>query len=165
MNQDFIPSAQMFFNKGFRRDDLFRAIKQLTVTSFALIGGMATWGCNTQTVVDPSGDTTTFVVFFDADETTGYETSDVYDVDNEIVRFDKASKSIIWAADDRAFQEGNWDVTGNFLGAAQAFQVRFGNVDGQRRAFFTETGPATICDIEPVGDSISISPTNTEVPQ
>jgi hypothetical protein len=56
-------------------------------------------------------------------------------------------------------------VTGNFLGAAQFFQVRFGNVDGQRRAFFTETGPATICDIEPVGDSISISPTNTEVPQ
>jgi hypothetical protein len=99
------------------------------------------------------------------DDATEFETSDVYDADDEIVRFDTTTKSIIWAADDRAFQEGNWDVIGNFLGAAQAFQVRFGNVDGQRRAYFTETDPPTICDIEPVGEGLSISRTNKEVPQ
>ena len=141
---------------------MFRMIKKMT-TTLVLVGCMAFLGCNTQTVIDPGGDTTAFALF--TDDTTGFETSDVYDVDDEIVRFDTTTKSIIWAADGRAFQEGNWDVVGNFLGAAQAFQVRFGNVDGQRRAFFTETDPPTICDIEPVGDGLSISRTSTQVPQ
>ena len=144
---------------------MFRVINKMTMTALVLVGGMGWWGCNTQTVVDPGGDAAMLAVFFDTDETTGFETSDEYDVDNEVVQFDTATKSIIWAADGRAFQEGGWDVDGNILGAAGFFQVRFGNVDGQRRAFFTETGPATICDIEPVGDSLSITSTDTLVPQ
>ena len=111
---------------------MYRVIKKTTTAALAMFGCMACLGCNTPAVVDPGGDTSTLAVF--TDDATEFETSDVYDADDEIVRFDTTTKSIIWAADDRAFQEGNWDVIGNFLGAAQAFQVRFGNVDGQRRA-------------------------------
>jgi hypothetical protein len=36
--------------------------------------------------------------------------------------------------------------------------------DGERRAYFTETGPATICDIEVVNGVLTILPTNVPVP-
>lgn len=102
-------------------------------------------------------------VFVDPDDST-FCTSDVRDVDDEIVRFDTSTNSIIWAADNTAYQEGLWTVNGVFL-AGGGFQVRFGTKDGERRAYFTETGPATICQIAVVGENLSISATNVTVPQ
>lgn len=111
---------------------------------------------------DDDGDAGNLAVFVDPD--TGFSTSDVLDVDGEIVRFDTQTKAIIWAEDGSAYQEGSWDVDGVFL-AGGAFQVRFGTEDGQPGAYFTETGPATICQIEANGVNIFISATNTSVPQ
>ncbi len=113
---------------------------------------------------DDDGDGTTqqFAVFTDAQ--TGFSTSDVRDVDEEIVRFDTDTKAIVWAEDSTSFQEGTWTVDGVFL-AGGGFQVRFGTKDGEQRAYFTETANGFICEIEPLGAFISISGTNVPVPQ
>ena len=105
----------------------------------------------------------TLAVFHDPD--SEFSTSDVHDVENQIVRFDTEAKTIIWALDGRSFQPGVWEVNGNFLRSGNPFQVRFGTVDGERRAYFTETIPATICDIEVVDGELRISATDTPVPQ
>ena len=88
-------------------------------------------------------------------------TSDVRDVQNQIVRFDIANNALIWVADGRSFP--GYPVSGNFVRTDRSFQIRFGT-DGERRAYFTETASATICDIEVVGGQLSISPTNVKVP-
>lgn len=106
--------------------------------------------------------TANLAVFNDPD--SDFSTTDVRDVDDEFVQFDTVTKAIIWAADGTAYQEGSWTVNGVFL-AGGGFQVRFGTQDGERRAYFTETGPATICQIRPTGSFLSISPTNVTVPQ
>ncbi len=102
-------------------------------------------------------------VFVDPDDTS-FCTSDVRDVDGEIVQFDPVAKTIIWAADGTPYQEGIWEVNGVLL-AGGGFQVRFGSEGGERRAYFTETGNGFICQIEAQGASISISGTNVPVPQ
>ena len=101
-----------------------------------------------------------FVVFRDSG--SDFETSDVLDIDGEIVRFDAASRQMIWVKDSLAFS--GWDVDGNVLRGGD-FTVRFGTKDGQRMAYFTETGPATICDIVVQNGALSILPTNETVPQ
>jgi len=111
---------------------------------------------------DGAIDESSFAAFVDPD--TGFTTTDVHDVDEEIVRFDTSSRSIVWAADGRFFQTGLWIVNGNLL-AGGGFQVRFGTSRGVRRAYFTETAPATICQIQVFGDALSISATNVLVPQ
>ena len=100
------------------------------------------------------------VMFRDPDST--FSTSDVRDVQDQIVRFDMTSNSLIWAADGRSFP--GYPVSGNFMRADRAFQVRFGTKDGERRAYFTETVATTICDIEIVGGQLVISPTSVKVP-
>ena len=101
-----------------------------------------------------------FVVFQDPD--SDFSTSDVMDVDAEIVRFDASKGQIIWAADGAA--EGGWNFNGNLL-LNGFFTVAFGTENGQRRAYFTETATATICNIELRNGDIRISATNTPVPQ
>ena len=103
------------------------------------------------------------VVFFDPD--SEFSTMDVRDVDDEIVRFDGDLKAIIWVTDDLVFDEGVWENDGNFLLEGRPFQVRFGTVDGERRAYFTETGPATICNISVDQGRLRIAATNVLVPQ
>lgn len=103
------------------------------------------------------------VAFFDPD--SEFSTTDVRDVDEEIVRFDGAAKAIIWVADDLVFDEGVWEIDGNFLRVGRPFQVRFGTIDGERRAYFTETGPATICDISVEQGRLRIAATSVLVPQ
>jgi hypothetical protein len=97
-------------------------------------------------------------VFSDPDST--FMTSDVRDVDDQIVRFDTANNALIWVASGQSF--AGFRVNG--LSLSSSFQVRFGTVDGERRAYFTETGPATICDIEVVNGQLVISATNVRVP-
>ncbi len=132
---------------------------------FGVVGCPAATNTGDRNTIDTSGASSAanLVVFQDPD--TSFSSSDVYDVDDEIVRFDSNTNSIIWAASDTSFQMGSWVTSGNFLGATNFFQVRFGNVDGQRRAFFTETVNATICDIGIIAGSLSISGTNVTVPQ
>ena len=80
------------------------------------------------------------------DPASSFTTSDVRDVQEQIVRFDTASNSLIWAGDGRSFS--GYPVSGLFIRADSFFQVRFGTKAGERRAYFTEAAAATICDIE-----------------
>ncbi len=95
------------------------------------------------------------------DSATGFSTTDIRDVQDQIVRFDTAGM-LVWAADGSRFP--GYPVSGNFITGAGTFQVRFGMSGGERRAYFTETATATICDIEVSGGRLSISPTNVPVP-
>ncbi len=115
------------------------------------------------TDTDGTTDTTNLAIFTDPD--SEFSTMDVLDIDNQIVRFDAQAKTLIWAEDGSRFED--WEVEGNLLGrgVAGAFQVRFGMVDGVQQAYFTEAGPATICDIEVVDGNFSIAATDTLVPQ
>jgi hypothetical protein len=100
-----------------------------------------------------------------SDPSSSFSTSDVRDVQDvpeQIVRFDVASNSLIWKADGRTFP--GYPVSDNFIGSDKHFQIRFGTKDGERRAYFTETASATICDIEVSGGQLMISPTNVKVP-
>ena len=96
------------------------------------------------------------------DPATGLSTSDVRDTQRQIVRFDRANNSLIWAADGRSFP--GYPVDGDFVRSDRFFQVRFGMENGERRAYFTEAVNTTICDIEIVGSTVVISATSETVP-
>ncbi len=100
------------------------------------------------------------VVFQDPD--SDFSTTDVMDVDAEIVRFDAAKGQIIWAEDGTT--EDGWNINGNLLQDG-FFTVAFGTENGERGAYFTETATATICNIRVDNGRILISATNTPVPQ
>jgi len=90
------------------------------------------------------------VTFVDPD--TGFATTDVHDVEREVVRFDAATGAMIAAAS--GFTVSGWATDGNDLdwsGSSVAFRVRFGTEEGERRAYFTETSNGTICDLELLG--------------
>ena len=102
-------------------------------------------------------------VFADTAAGSTFSTSDVRDVQNQIVRIDLTSGSLIWVADGRMF--AGYPVSGSyFLRADQAFQVRFGLEAGERRAYFTETVKGTICDIGVVNGVLQIVSTDVPVP-
>jgi hypothetical protein len=96
------------------------------------------------------------------DPTSSFSTSDVRDVQEQIVRFDTSTNSLIWIADGHSFP--GYPVSGNFIGTDRNFEVPFGTKGGERRAYFTETTSATICDIEVVNGQLLISPTTQPVP-
>jgi hypothetical protein len=137
-----------------------------TVVVLMAVGGVGGCGDSDSAPTAPSPPTppppapVQLAVF--TDPASGFSTSDVRDVQEQIVRFDMTSNSLIWAADGRSFS--GYPVSGLFIRADRFFQVRFGTKDGQRRAYFTETVATTICDIEIVGGQLVISPTNVTVP-
>lgn len=96
------------------------------------------------------------------DPASTFTTSDVRDVQEQIVRFDTASNSLIWAADGRSFP--GYPVEGNFIRSDRAFQIRFGTKNGDQRAYFTETATGTICDIEVTGGQLVLTSTTVTVP-
>ena len=109
----------------------------------------------------PVGDDGANVVVFE-DPDSDFSTADVRDVDGEIVRFDAVNAQMIWVADSLSFN--GFDVNGNALGAG-FFMVRFGTENGERRAYFTETDPPTICNISVPNGTLSITSTQVTVPQ
>jgi hypothetical protein len=129
----------------------------------ALLGGTSACGSSPaapSTTPPPPPLTPVIAVFSDPAST--FTTRDVRDVQEQIVHFDTANNALIWVADSRSFS--GYPVSGTFIGANRAFQVRFGTKDGERRAYFTETVPATICDINVVNGQLTILPTNVPVP-
>lgn len=109
---------------------------------------------------DNGDDDDDFALFTDPDG--DFSTTDVNDIDGETIKIRLSNSAIVYQ-DGREFQEGSWTVDGNFL-AGGGFQVRFGTEDGERKAYFTETVPATICDFR-VNGSFQIFPTTQTVPQ
>lgn len=142
--------------------DFKRATCAVVVT--ALIAGAA-GGCggdSTPTTPTEPPPPVQLAVFTDP-MSSSLTTSNVRDAQEEIVRFDLTSGSLIWAADGRMFT--GYPVSGGyFLRVDQAFQVRFGTKDGERRAYFTETVRETICDISVVNGVLMVLPTDMPVP-
>jgi hypothetical protein len=110
------------------------------------------------------------VVFTDG--VSGLSTSDVRDVQDQIVRFNTAAEAI-WTADDTRFP--GYVVNGsiiraNVICASCVFLVRFGTKDGERRAYLTfpdnedHTNAVTILDVEVVDGRLVITNTNVRVP-
>jgi hypothetical protein len=106
---------------------------------------------------DPSA---VFATFMDAE--TGFMTEAVFDADREVVAFDVERGTIIDAATGEA--AGGWSVSDaelDWAGSGVPFRVRFGTENGDRRAYFTERGPGTICNLRFLGGgALLISGTN-----
>jgi hypothetical protein len=101
----------------------------------------------------------TLVLF--ADPATGFTTREVHDADREIVYFDAERSAMISASSGDAVS--GWTTLDNDLRWSRsgvAFRVRFGTEDGVRRAYFTETGNGTICNLTLSGpDTLGIRAT------
>jgi hypothetical protein len=133
----------------------------LTIAAAAACGGGAGPAPTAPSPPTPQPPAQVQLVTF-RDPASTFSTSDVRDVQEQIVRFDSASNSLIWVVDGRSF--AGFPVDGSFIRADRHFQVRFGTKDGERRAYFTETATATICDIDVIGGALVISPTTVIVP-
>lgn len=106
------------------------------------------------------------------DPASGFSTSDVRDVQDQLVRFNSADE-LIWVASDTRFPE--YLVDGNSIGYHHSndtfFQVRFGSTGGERRAYLTRPdsylrgAAATILDlsVDARGDLI-VADTNVPIP-
>ena len=99
------------------------------------------------------------------DPENGLSTPDVRDADREIVHFDVQGQAMIWAASGDAVS--GWVTQGNDLrwDRGGTFRVRFGSEAGEHRAYFTEAGPGTICNLSITAPGqLSISPTDQTPP-
>ena len=135
-----------------------RAVRMATVL---VVFALALVGCS-----DDDGDPLAFdpndaVPTSFSDPNSSFSTTDILDVGGEIVRLDAVAEVLLF--DGQAFP--GFPVNGNQFGSNNQFQVRFGTIRGVPQAFFTETGPATICDVEASNGQLSISPTSATVPQ
>jgi hypothetical protein len=105
-----------------------------------------------------------FAVFMDP--TTGFMTDAVHDADREVVHFDVELGAMVFDASRTAIS--GWSVTDSDLrwsNGSVPFRVRFGTEDGARRAYFTEAGPGTICNLILLGpDRLSINGTSETPP-
>ena len=104
-----------------------------------------------------------FAVFVDPE--TGVRLQEVRDADREIVRFDLQRLAMVSAATGDAVS--GWRTDGNALrwDRGGSFRVRFGSEAGEARAYFTEAGPGTICNLSIQGpDQLSISATSETPP-
>jgi hypothetical protein len=141
-------------------------------------GARSSWAPSAPSVVPqlappPAPQPTPIQLAVFTDPASGFSTSDVRDIQEQIVRFNTANE-LIWTADGTRLPE--YLVDGNFIAfhhrADRFFQVRFGLRDGERRAYLTWTddvghfGPhaATILDLEVVGGQLVITGTNVPVP-
>lgn len=106
------------------------------------------------------------------DPASVFSTSDVRDVQEQIVRFNTADE-LIWTADGTRFSE--YIVDGNLIAYHHKrdtlFQVRFGTTKGERRAYLTWTddrlrgAPVTLLDLSVDGwGDLTIEETDVPVP-
>jgi len=100
------------------------------------------------------------------DPASGFETQRVHDADRDVVHFDLENRAMIWS--ESADGVTGWVTEGNDLRwdrSGVAFRVRFGSEGGNRRAFFTETGAGTICNLDIAApEQLSISATRETPP-
>jgi len=112
----------------------------------------------------------TLKVFTDS---RGFSTSDLRDVQDQIVRFNTANE-LIWAADDTRLQGFKVDrndfgtgafymvsIPGTTCPQGCSFEVRFGTKDGERRAYLTvdygHDNPGTVVDVEIVNGALVVT--------
>jgi len=144
---------------------MVRGTCQFLSLVFATLVILPILGCPLQAPTTTGNDTNqvdeSLAVFTDSE--SSLRTNDVYDVNNEVVQFDPATSSMIWVGTGVSFP--GYPVDGDLVRSDGYFKVRFGTVEGARRAFFTETAAATICDVQVNNGALAIYSTNVTVPQ
>jgi hypothetical protein len=108
----------------------------------------------------PQPTAVSLVVF--RDSATAFSTTDVRDMQDQIVQINTADE-LIWAADGKRFP--GYRAIGNFVRWDSYYEVVFVTRAGERRAYLTTHGhgatdPNRICDIEVVGGQLVINETN-----
>jgi hypothetical protein len=105
-----------------------------------------------------------YVSFIDC--ATGFRSDAVFDADREIVHFDASLGAMVSAASGDSVS--GWTVSGAELDWSRSgvsFRVQFGTEGGERRAYFTEAGPGTLCNLNLAGpDVLYISATREKPP-
>ena len=120
----------------------------------------------------PVAQPTTIQLVVFTDPASGFSTSDVRDVQEQIVRFNTATE-LIWTADEGRFR--GYSANGNKIrgpGRDDYFQVRFGTKNGEQRAYLGWDDdychcpgyPVTIVDIEVIGGLLITTATDVVVP-
>ncbi|HTV17191.1 MAG TPA: hypothetical protein VMG12_00930 [Polyangiaceae bacterium] len=123
----------------------------------------ATPSAPASSTVDDGPDGSPYVTFIDC--TTGFSTDEVRDADREIVHFDASASSLV--SDASGNSVAGWTVSGADLDWSRSgvrFRVRFGTEAGERRAYFTETGPGTICNLTVAGPDVLFVSATSETP-
>ena len=118
--------------------------------------------------------TPTLIVF--TDPGTGFSTSEVRDVQEQVLQINTADE-LIWTADgtqlpgyrvDRCCYPGVSYIVGKICAEGCAFEVRFGTKDGERRAYLTadygHDNPGTLVDVEVSGGALVVTRTSVFVP-
>lgn len=147
----------------------------MTCTFRHLVAAMtllAAGGCGSSLMPAPTplGGSTELAVFLDRD--TGFSTNDVYDAQDQAMRFN-ASGDLIWAATGERF--GGFIADGQVITADRIcggcyFLVRFGRDKGQERAYLTWAAeqspdhPAAVLDVEIVGTHLLVTESERLVP-
>ena len=95
-----------------------------------------------------------------ADSASAFSTSDVRDLQEQVVRLNTAGE-LIWAADGTRFP--GYRTSGNFI--KDNYEVVFVTREGERRAYFTvhghgATDPNRLCDLDVMGGQLFITETN-----
>ena len=117
-----------------------------------------------QSAPNPTPPATPTMLAVFKDPASPFSTSDVRDGQGRVVRFDIPTNSLVWTADGRMFT-GYPVLDTHYIRADKFFQVRFGTNNGEQRAYFTEAGRGTLCDIQAVGTGVVITPTDLPVPK
>ncbi len=117
---------------------------------------------NGEDMDDNADDNANLAKFEDPD--SDFTTTEVRDIDGELMQFDTETDELVWLA--AGTRIANWRVEGTSLIFGNSpFRARFGTEDGERRVYFTEVSPPTICDLVVNNGSLSIFATSVEVPQ
>lgn len=146
---------------------------RMAVVLFTLGGPLA--GCGDSSPSAPSAPsqtalptTATPVVFTELG--SGFSTSDLRDVDEQILQVNTAGE-VVWTTDgtrisgyrvERHILDGvalHW-ISGAVCPEGCAFEVRFGTKDGERRAYLTadygHENPGTLVDVDVVGGALVV---------
>jgi hypothetical protein len=120
----------------------------------------------------------TLAVF--VDDTTGFQTSDLRDAQNQTIQFG-SNQELIWTADGtrlpgyrvtsyRFFTDGRryYFIDGKICETSCQFEVRFGSENGERRAYLTvdygHDNPGTMADVEVLDGALQVTQTNLYPP-
>jgi hypothetical protein len=113
------------------------------------------------------------------DDQTGFQTSDLYDAQNQIIQFN-SNRELIWSADGTrlpgyrvwylTFPNGRryYFVEGKICEEGCGFEVRFGSENGERRAYLTvdygHDNPGTMVDVDVVDGALRVTQTSDYPP-
>ena len=118
--------------------------------------------------------TPTLIVF--TEPGTGFSTSEVRDVQEQVLQINTANE-LIWTADGTRpsgipgrplLLSGVSYIVGKICAEGCAFEVRFGTKNGERRAYLTadygHDNPGTLVDVEVSGGALVVTRTSIFVP-